>query len=252
MVGAEGGLGDCERFRGGLLEQPANALTSLAFIALAAVLLWRAARVRPGRGRGDLIAFAVVALALGLGSLAYHGPQTAGSRWLHDFAIAWWFVLVLVRDAGQLRGREPPTSVPTLLGMTAAVAVLLALVPDANRPVFAAVGVGAAATEIALVRRGQRPRPGDGASWVAWLVAGAVACVGIAAYFLGATGRPLCSPGSWLQGHALWHLCQAVAAGAYVRAVAWGGRAVDRSDRDADDGRVGPRWGRPWSRRAST
>lgn len=72
--------GDCEAIRAGLVAQPANAVSSLAFVA-AAVPIARAARRRE---RPAWRAVAVATAIEGVGSLAYHGP---GGRWakaLHD------------------------------------------------------------------------------------------------------------------------------------------------------------------------
>ena len=66
---------DCERIRPGFIGQPANTLSSLAFIA-AAVPVWR---------RGG--AWRLVARALayeGIGSVAYHGPGGPWSKRVHD------------------------------------------------------------------------------------------------------------------------------------------------------------------------
>ena len=73
-------LSDCEQIRPGRLGQPANALSSLAFVA-AAVPIVRAAR---RRGRPAWLAVAAAAVVEGVGSVAYHGPGGAGSKRLHD------------------------------------------------------------------------------------------------------------------------------------------------------------------------
>jgi hypothetical protein len=110
--------GDCERIRPGPLGQPANAVTSLAFVA-AAVPVWRWSR-RPGRG-----AWAAVATASafeGLGSVAYHGPGGRVSKWLHDAGL-----VALLAAAGGVAATDPdvlrrPRPAPLLLA-TAAVAL---------------------------------------------------------------------------------------------------------------------------------
>jgi hypothetical protein len=120
----------------------------------------------------------------------------------------------------------PPTSFPILAGSVGVAAALLAALPGANRPLFVAAGAVAVAAEASLHLRGRRPGPGAGVRRVAWLAAGAALAVGVAAYVLGVDGGILCSPGSWLQPHAVWHVAQAVAVALYVRAVAWGDDGV--------------------------
>jgi hypothetical protein len=77
--------GDCELVRGGWLAQPANALSSTAFVFVGAWLAWTARR--PGVHRAALVAGAVGLTAVGLGSIAYHGPQPGWAPLAHDGAI---------------------------------------------------------------------------------------------------------------------------------------------------------------------
>jgi hypothetical protein len=73
-------VSDCEEIRPGRLGQPANALSSLAFV-LAAVPIARAAR---RRRRPAWLAVAAAAAVEGIGSVAYHGPGGPRSKRLHD------------------------------------------------------------------------------------------------------------------------------------------------------------------------
>ena len=71
---------DCERIRPGLIGQPSNALSSVAFV-LAAVPIAR--RARDGRS----LAWAGVAASAaleGVGSVAYHGPGGRLAKGVHD------------------------------------------------------------------------------------------------------------------------------------------------------------------------
>ena len=105
-------VSDCERIRPGLVGQPANAASSLAFIA-AAVPIWR-------RG-GTRNAWRWVAAALafeGIGSVAYHGPGGRGSKAIHDVGL-----LLLALAFGRV-AREDPASLrprpwPVVLGACA-------------------------------------------------------------------------------------------------------------------------------------
>jgi hypothetical protein len=108
--------GDCEAIHPGLVGQPANTVSSLAFVA-AAIPIARAAR------RRRRPAWSVVAVATaveGLGSVAYHGP---GGRWakrLHDGGLV-ALVAALGVAVGQ-EGRQPLTGRPVsaALGIAAA------------------------------------------------------------------------------------------------------------------------------------
>ena len=80
------GCSDCERIRDGWLAQPVNALTSLAFVGAAAVVLARTWRPAADR-RGEILAYSAVLTLVGAGSVAFHGPQPAGARAMHDVPI---------------------------------------------------------------------------------------------------------------------------------------------------------------------
>ncbi len=84
------GGSDCEALRDGVLGQPANTLSSLAYVAAAAYVL------RRGGPPGPAAALALV----GVGSVLYHGPMPPGAELVHDTAlvavpvaalgVAWW------------------------------------------------------------------------------------------------------------------------------------------------------------------
>ncbi|MCU0263415.1 MAG: ceramidase [Candidatus Nanopelagicales bacterium] len=80
------GCSDCERIRDGWLAQPVNALTSLAFVGAAGVVLARTCRPAEGR-RGEVAAYSAVLALVGAGSVAFHGPQPPGARVMHDLPI---------------------------------------------------------------------------------------------------------------------------------------------------------------------
>lgn len=71
---------DCERIRPGLIGQPANAATSLAFVVAAVPI---ARRAHQTRSRAWAAVAASSALE-GLGSIAYHGPGGRSAKALHD------------------------------------------------------------------------------------------------------------------------------------------------------------------------
>jgi hypothetical protein len=80
------GGSDCEQVLAGLLTQPINALSSLAFIP-AGVLTIVAAMRATGRLRLHLAVFAGALIGVGVGSFAYHGPQPTWAGPAHDGSI---------------------------------------------------------------------------------------------------------------------------------------------------------------------
>jgi hypothetical protein len=71
------GGSDCEALHDGVLGQPVNSLSSLAYVAAAGYVLRRGGPPAPA-----------LALALvGLGSVLYHGPMPPGAEFVHDAAL---------------------------------------------------------------------------------------------------------------------------------------------------------------------
>jgi 1-acyl-sn-glycerol-3-phosphate acyltransferase len=125
MTGTEPlGAADCERLRGGWIAQPTNAASSGLLALIGAWLVLRALRVEGGRGERVAAAlFGVATVLAGLGSVDYHGVQTAAAQWTHDGGAA-----VLIAAAvcvplwRRVRGR------PSLPGVSGPVLVALAAV----------------------------------------------------------------------------------------------------------------------------
>ncbi len=67
------GTGDCERLHDGLVAQPVNTASALAYVAVGA---WLVGRRRPWIG--------LAVAAAGIGSVDYHGPGSPAARLLHD------------------------------------------------------------------------------------------------------------------------------------------------------------------------
>lgn len=230
------GVADCERVRDGLVGQPANTVSSLAYLAAGGALAARAGRAPVG-DRGWLLAYAAATATNGLGGVAYHGPGGAASRWLHDAALLATLGLITVADIRDLGGTSR-WHVGALA--VAAGGALLALSPTASTRAQVALGAGAVAAEGAahLARsRGARPaehaepaghadhpghpcpachpgpagptrhaghpgRAGTRQRLATQLIIGGVAAT---VYAMSRSGRPLCRPDSLLQGHAAWH-----------------------------------------------
>jgi hypothetical protein len=174
------GAGDCERLHDGLLAQPVNAVSALAYVAVGAWLLGRrqpegSGEPRRGAPAGRLFGLAVA--AAGVGSVDFHGPGSPAARLLHDgglYAVVGYVAWTEVaRRVGRARG----------------------------------AGTGVPWMGLAPGRRG------------AYLAALAATAAGAACWWAGRTAGPWCDPDSLLQGHAAWHLLGAAALAAWARAV---------------------------------
>ncbi len=207
------GAGDCERLRDGLVAQPVNTASALAYLLAAAWLARQGAR-RDAAPRREALAFGLAVAAAGVGSVDFHGPGSPAARWLHDAGLCAAVSFVAVHDLARLAGARRRV-VPAWAATAGAGGVLLGLAPRAGGAVAGALGLLVAAGEVAVARRGPRRPPG---AYRAGVVALAV---GAACWWLGRTGGPLCDPDSPLQGHAAWHLLTAFAL------AAWGYATLD-------------------------
>lgn len=97
------GMADCEIVGQGALAQPVAALSSVAFVVVAGWLVWKV-RAIPERQRPAAWAYAVLLALVGLGSIAYHGPQVSRAELLHDApVVALLLLAVLVPTTRALR-----------------------------------------------------------------------------------------------------------------------------------------------------
>jgi len=97
------GAGDCERLGDGLVAQPVNTASALAFVAVGA---WLAGRgLRAGPGRGPLVAFGLAVTVAGVGSVDYHGPGSPAARLVHDGSLYLVVGLVAWREVTRWVGR---------------------------------------------------------------------------------------------------------------------------------------------------
>ena len=172
------GAGDCERLHDGLIAQPVNTVSALAYVAVGAWLVGRGLRSgaagRPSPGRPATVAFGVAVAAAGLGSVDYHGPGSPAARFLHDGGLYAVVGLVAWHEVARRVGRAR-------LGR--------AELPWAELP---------------WARWAPRRR-------TAYLAALGAAGAGLACWWAGRTASPWCDPDSLLQGHAAWHLLGAAA-----------------------------------------
>lgn len=201
------GESDCETIGPGILAQPINALSSLAFSVIGLVIIWWASQVE-GNERGVRIVFGILMVLTGAGSVMFHGPQGPGSLFGHDvtFLVTVWFVAI-VNVSETLQWRRV-TEWGAFVAGALVLSVLLVVSPGLTNVLMVATVIALVASDLTIHRRGTIR------AW--WYIASLVAIVAALVMFvLGRTGAPLCDPDSLFQGHGMWHLLGAVALGAY-------------------------------------
>ncbi|GAB3196253.1 hypothetical protein GCM10027062_05080 [Nocardioides hungaricus] len=203
------GANFCEAARAGWVRQPANAFSNLGFVVAGLVVAWHAGRTTLG---GLATPYACLVVLLGPASAAMHATQSelgghldllsmylvasfaaayAAMRWLRRDRLFFWQLFSLMVAACQLVG---------LLGDDVPV------VQQAGNVAFAALLLAAVVVEVRLWRRGDPTRTD-----LRW-GAGALGTILVAFVIWNATRTLWCDPRSLLQGHAAWHLLDAVAA----------------------------------------
>jgi glycerol-3-phosphate O-acyltransferase / dihydroxyacetone phosphate acyltransferase len=214
-----GDTSDCEVRDDWFLEQDVNAWTSLAYVAVGALLLVAVVRRRVSPA---FAALAAVVVAEGVGSWLYHGGTGDVAQFMHDVALVGALGFVAGWHVGRLAGG---TDRMALVGLAAGVvgggAVWL-VAPGATNVVVAVLVATTVVAEIAARRRGA-----PAVFTVPLLVLGAVA---VAMWWAGTPDSPACDEQSWVQPHGGWHIVTS------VLVLAW----VDRAS-TVDDFRHAPR-----------
>jgi hypothetical protein len=186
---------DCEQILDGWWGQPVNTATCIGFL-IGGIVIWR---------RGVDRVAALLITAIGVGSIAFHGPMPPWGEFVHDVTIVWALTWVILVELGLQRLSPGAFAVTGLLALTPAIA-------DPSQALLAT-----AVLVVQLRSRDQRPLR---------LVGVGLLALGALIGTLSRTGWPLCDPDSLLQGHGFWHLSSAAAL------TIWGGWI--RPERSAD------------------
>ena len=194
----------CEAFADGVIRQPANTWSSLAFVAVAvwAALRWRRAREK-GRAplsaaEASLLIFAFV--FLGLGSAFYHATFTFVGQVVDVSGMYLVVTFMLARSRVSKGGGGAAALVLTFVLAHASLMAAQVTSPELRRVVFGALFLTAIPLEWREAGAGRR-----------FLAAGAgLMAIAFTIWTLDRL-RIVCAPQSLIQGHAAWHVLSALA-----------------------------------------
>lgn len=216
-LGPDTGRGDgfCEAAVTGWVRQPANTWSNLAFVVAGLAVAWRAGTPQGRLWPHRLLAptLAVVIVLLGPASMAMHATQSSvGGRFdllsmylLAGFVVAYAWMRVLRRGAGFF--------LTTWLVVILVCEVVenagwrVAVVTSGANLAFGLALLAGIVGEVLLLRRIEIQR---NALW--GLASVGTLALAFAIWNTAKTGSALCEPNSLLQGHAAWHILDAVAA----------------------------------------
>ena len=198
----------CERIRDGVMRQPANTWSSLAFVAAGFWILGSHGAGRTGTPSlrpVHRVLLGIAVILIGLGSAFYHATLSFAGQFVDVFGMYLLAVFIVVYGWSRLRPLNDGTVVALYAGINAALAALLLWLPAVRRYAFGVLILAGLALEMRV--RGRRPAGMDGRYLAAAVL---VLAAGFAAWTLDIR-RLVCQPGSVLQGHALWHVAGAAA-----------------------------------------
>ncbi len=210
------GATDCERLKTGLFAQPANTISSLAFLVAGVWIVLRGRRA-PGH-RVELTIFGVAVASNAAGGLLLHGLQGPWAGWVHDLSLLSVLLFIVIFDVARFLSRPTRWTTEVYLASLAGLGLLLAVVPSATDALSAILGLAASAWELEEYRRELPVIRASGltARRLARVGVLVALALGATAFFLGRTGAPFCRPESAFQWHAVWHVLAAVAMALYA------------------------------------
>lgn len=193
----------CELPRtGSLIVQPANSWSSYgyAFVGFLIIVLSQAHAWVSGFHKNAAAYFGVTAIFVGLGSVLLHATLTLWGQFFDVMGMYLVSGFMLVSAIARWRHMSVRGSVLLYLSVVCGLLVLLYIVPEVRRSLFAVVLLAAIAFELILARPLRRDVR------VSYYLLGIIVkAVAFTIWNLDQHGL-ICQPDSLFQGHAIWHL----------------------------------------------
>lgn len=194
----------CETLRTGYVAQPANTLSSFAFVAVALFVAFRWRRsAKSGKttlSRTECALFMASLVLAGLGSTFYHASFTFVGQVFDVSGMYFVATFILLHRLGPRWSLSPVGSGLGFVALNAALMAAQVTTPSMRRAGFAVLLVAALTVEWRAARAGRL-----------WLARGAGLMTLAFVIWVIDRERLLCDPDSLIQGHAIWHLLGAFA-----------------------------------------
>ncbi len=193
----------CELPRvGSLIVQPANSWSSYgyAFAGFLMIVLSQGRGWASGFHKQAATWFGVTAIFVGLGSVLLHATLTLWGQFADVMGMYLVSGFMLVSAVARWRNMSVRGSVVLYVGVVGGLLLVLYLVPEVRRSLFAVVLLAAIALEMIFARPS---RPGVRTYY--YLLGIVTKAVAFTIWNLDQHGM-ICAPESLFQGHAVWHL----------------------------------------------
>lgn len=208
----------CERIHGGTVAQPANAWSCLSFVLVGLLILSQAKQDRSNQSQipnlnpmttraGYPVTYSAALVVIGLGSIFYHASLTFAGQFFDVMGMYLLATFIVLYNVARLTTLNEKTFAGSYLLFNLILAYFLLNFPLYRRVIFAGLIATGLLTEYVLRKR--RRIEINGVFLTAAVTTLFVAFVIWALDYM----RIACDPESWLQGHAVWHILGAAAAG---------------------------------------
>jgi Ceramidase len=204
----------CEAIHRGTIAQPANAWSSFAFVLVGLLVIGQSRedvrRLRSSvmtRQRAYFLVYGIAIVVIGLGSAFYHASLTFAGQFADLMGMYLLACFILLYNVSRLTAFNGKTFVLAYLAFNFVLAYVLLEFPALRRYIFGVIVVAALWPEY-RVRTQKKPQINGFFLHAAWWTLVAAFVI----WTLDIT-KVFCNPNSWLQGHALWHVLGALAAG---------------------------------------
>ncbi len=209
----------CERPRGGMIKQPSNTWSNLASVFVGLLILFHAGDAGAVSGNPMVtvpfypITYGLLVIGLGLGSMFFHASLRRWGSIVDNLAMYWFLSFVVLYDLYRvLDANNLGMFILIFLFVNVALAAVRLQNERSERYVFPVLFLWLIIIEI-LISSGafgdiglHRQGPWLGLEVVIFVVAFGI-------WLLSGSGKPWCRPDSWIQGHAIWQILGALAAG---------------------------------------